>query len=66
MGGTRWRNWLRHCARSRKVAGSIPHYVIEIFHLHNLSGRTMALESTQPLTEVSTENISWGVNAAGA
>jgi hypothetical protein len=26
----------------------------------------MALESTQPLTEMSTRNISWGVNAAGA
>jgi hypothetical protein len=23
---------LRHCATNRKVAGSIPHYVIEIFH----------------------------------
>ena len=22
--GTLWRNWLRHCATSRKVAGSIP------------------------------------------
>jgi hypothetical protein len=22
--GTRWRSWLRHCATSRKVAGSIP------------------------------------------
>jgi hypothetical protein len=27
---------------------------------HNPSGRTMALESTQPLTEMSTRNISWG------
>jgi hypothetical protein len=26
----------------------------------------MALGSTQPLTEVSTRSISWGVNAAGA
>jgi hypothetical protein len=22
MAGTRWRSWLRHCATSRKVAGS--------------------------------------------
>jgi hypothetical protein len=22
--GTRWRSWLRHCATSRKAAGSIP------------------------------------------
>jgi hypothetical protein len=27
--------WLRHCATNRKVAGSVPHGVIEIFHLHN-------------------------------
>jgi hypothetical protein len=26
----------------------------------------MALGSTQPLTDMSTSNISWGVNAAGA
>jgi len=26
------RIWLRHCATSRKVAGSIPDSVIEIFH----------------------------------
>jgi len=26
----------------------------------------MALKSTQPLTEMSTRNISWGVKAAGA
>jgi hypothetical protein len=27
-----WRSWLRHCATSRKVAGSIPDGVIGIFH----------------------------------
>jgi hypothetical protein len=59
-GGTRWRSWLRHCATSRKVTGSIPDGVIGIFHLHNPSGRTIALGSTQPLTEMSTRNISWG------
>jgi hypothetical protein len=37
-----------------------------IFHCHNPFGRTMALRSTQPLTEMSTRNISWGVKAAGA
>ena len=58
--------WLRHCAVSRKVAGSIPDGVTGIFHLHNPSDRTMALGLTQPLTEMSTRNISWGVNAAGA
>jgi hypothetical protein len=31
-----------------------------IFFLHNPCGRTMALGLTQPLTEMSTRNISWG------
>jgi hypothetical protein len=61
-----WRSWLRHRATNRKVAGSIPDGVTAIFHWHNPSGRTMALESTQPLTEMCTRNISWGVKAAGA
>jgi len=52
--GTRWRCWLRHCTTSRKVAGSIPDGVITSFHLHRTSCRTMALGSTQPLTEMST------------
>jgi hypothetical protein len=30
------------------------------------SDRTMALGSTQPLTEMSTRSVSWGVKAAGA
>jgi hypothetical protein len=34
--------------------------VIGVFHLHILCGRTMALSSTQPLTEMSTRNISLG------
>ena len=50
-GGTRWRSWLRHCARSRKVAGSIPDDVVAIFHWHNPSGCTVALGLTQPLTK---------------
>ena len=36
------------------------------FHRHNPSGRTMALALTQPLTEMSTRNISWGVKVASA
>jgi len=59
-GGTRWRSWLRHCATSRKVAGLILDGLIGIFHSHNPSDRTMALGSTQPLTEISTRNVSWG------
>ena len=65
-GGTRWHSWLRHCATSRKVTGSIPYGVNGIFHWHNPSGRTMTLGLTQPLIEMSTRNISWGVKAAGA
>jgi hypothetical protein len=62
----RGRSWLRHCTTNWKVAGSIPDGVIAIFHWHNPFDRTMALGSTQPVTEISTRNISWGVNAVGA
>jgi hypothetical protein len=58
--GTAVAQWLRYCASNRKVAGSIPDGVIGIFHWHNPSDRTMALWSTQPLTEMSTRSISWG------
>ena len=57
--GTAVAQWLRCCATNRKVAGSIPDGVIGIFHWHNLSDRSMALGSTQPLTEMSTRSISW-------
>jgi hypothetical protein len=46
------------CATNRKVMGSIPDDVIGIFHWRNPSGHTMALGSTEPLTEMSTRNIS--------
>jgi len=49
-----------HCVTSPKVAGSIPDGVIGIFHWHIPSGRTMKLESTQPLTEMSTGKIPAG------
>jgi hypothetical protein len=54
---TRWRSWLRHCAISRKVAGSIPDGVIGIFHWHNPSCRTMAPGLTQPLREISNGKV---------
>ena len=54
----------RHCAMSRKVAGSIPDGIIGIFH--NPSGRTVALESTQTLTDMHTREYLIGVKAAGA
>jgi hypothetical protein len=55
-----WRSWLRHRATSREGAGSIRDGAIGIFHSHNPTGRTVALGSTQPLTEMSTKIISWG------
>ena len=39
---------------------SIPDCVIGIFYWHNPSGCTMTLGSTQPLTEMSSRNVSWG------
>ena len=49
-----------YCATKRKVAGSIPDYIIGIFRSHNPSVRTMTLGSTLSLTEKSTRRISWG------
>jgi hypothetical protein len=48
--------WGRFCVVSRKVAGSIPYEVIGFFNWSNPSSRTVALWSTQPLTEKSTRN----------
>jgi len=58
--GTAVAQWWRCCATNRNVTGSIPDGVTGIFHSHNPSDRTMALGSTQPLTEMSTRSISWG------
>jgi hypothetical protein len=44
---TRWRIWLRHCATSRKVAGSVPFGVT-------------FLGSTKSLTDISTRDNTWG------
>jgi hypothetical protein len=62
----RWHNWLRHCATSWKVTSLIPNGVTGIFRWHNPSGCIIALGLTQPLTEMSTRNISWRVKAASA
>jgi len=58
--GTWWHSWLRHCATSQKVMGSIPSVVTGIFHWHNLFGCTVAQGSIQPLTEMSSKNIPGG------
>jgi hypothetical protein len=47
------------------VADLIPRGVIGIFHSYIPSDRTMALGSTQSLTEMRARNIFWGVEAAG-
>jgi hypothetical protein len=57
---TTMRSWLRHYATSRNVAGSISDEVIGFFNRPNPSSRTMALGSTQPLTEMSTGNLLGG------
>jgi hypothetical protein len=64
--GPWWRSWLRHCATNQQIVASIPDGVSGFFHWHNPFGHAMALGSTQPLTEMSTRNISWGLKAAGA
>jgi hypothetical protein len=46
--------WFSLC---RKVAGSIPDEVIGFFNWPNPSSRTMALGSTQPLTEINIRNL---------
>jgi hypothetical protein len=51
-----------HCATRRRVSGSIPDGDLRIFHLLNPSDRTMALASSQPITEMSTRGVSWRVN----
>jgi hypothetical protein len=55
--GTWYRSWLKHYVISRKIAGSIPDEVIGIFKGPNPSSLTIALGSTQPLTEMSTRNL---------
>jgi hypothetical protein len=59
-GGTRGGVVVKALRYNRQVAGSIPDGVIGIFQLHNPTGRTMALGSTQPVIEMSTRCISWG------
>jgi hypothetical protein len=51
-------DWLRFCATNQKVADSIPDGFMEFFIDINPSDHTVALGSTQPLTEMSTESIS--------
>jgi hypothetical protein len=59
--GTQRHSWLRHCVTNWKVAGSIPNGVTGILQWLNPCGCIVALGSTQPLTEMSTRNPSWGL-----
>jgi hypothetical protein len=60
VGGMRWHSGWGTALQTRRFAGSIPGSVIGIIHWNNPSGHTMDLGSTQPLTEMSTRNISCG------
>jgi hypothetical protein len=46
--------------QARRVAGSIPDEINGSFNLSDPSSRTMALGSTQPLTEMSTRSLPGG------
>ena len=50
---TRWSSWMRHWATSRKVAGSIPGGVTDVFHSIIPSDYILLMGSNQPLTEMS-------------
>jgi hypothetical protein len=57
---------LRHYNTSRKVTGSIPEEVTEIFNLPNPSSSTMAVGFNQPLTAMITRKYFWEVRRADA
>jgi len=52
--------WLRRCASSRTIPGSIPGVVTGLSNNIFPSDGTTALGSTQPLVKMSTSNISLG------
>jgi hypothetical protein len=55
--------WLRHCATSQNVMGSIPDEV-DFFNLPNPYNRTMALWLTQPLNRNEYQESFWGVKGS--
>ena len=59
-GGDRGGAVVRVLCYKSEVSGSIPAGAIGIFHWHNPCDLTMALGSTQPLTEMNTRSIFWG------
>jgi len=65
-GSMTWYSWLRHCATSWKVPGSIPDGAIVIFNWYNPACCTVALGLPQPVTQsmksVTTEFKSGGLH----
>ena len=53
-----------HTIVSAVTTGSIPDGIVGIFCWHDPTSHTVALESTQPITEMGTRNISLGVKVA--
>jgi hypothetical protein len=53
-------SWLSHYATIRKITGLSPDEVDFFFSLPNPSSCSMALELSQPLTEMSTRNLARG------
>jgi hypothetical protein len=51
---------IKHYARSRNAADSIPDEIIGIFNLPKSSSRIVALGLIKPLTEMSTRNLPGG------
>jgi hypothetical protein len=58
--GIQYHSSFRHYATGRKVAGSIPDEVIRFSTWLNPSSRTIAMGSTEPLTEMSIMNLPRG------
>jgi hypothetical protein len=57
--GTRWCCGWGTALQTGSSRIRFPMVSFGFFHWHNPSGRTMTVGSTQPLTEMSTRNISW-------
>ena len=54
------------CKKGTRCGAAGSGTALQIFRYHSPSGRTMALGSTEPLTQLSTRSMSCGVKAAGS
>jgi hypothetical protein len=57
---TRIHNWLRNCATSQRIVDSLSDDITGLFNCFKLPSSSMALGSTQPLTDKSTSYLHWG------